>query len=74
MRIGRQRGIRLGFVAHVSIERKIFSGHVRKVIECPVLLGLANTSPESECMRNHGCRIFRITRKITQSEVQSSET
>ena len=48
---------------------KIFSGHVRKVIECPVLLGMANTSPESECMRNHGCRIFRITGKITQSEV-----
>ena len=37
----------------------------------PVLLGMDNFSPESECMRNDGCRIYRITGKFTELGVQS---
>ena len=32
----------------------------------PVLLGMANTSPNSEYMMKQGCRIYRITGKITE--------
>ena len=33
----------------------------------PVLPGIANISPRTECMRNQGCRIYKITGKITES-------
>ena len=49
---------------------------VRKVTaeRHPVLLGMANTSPRTECIRKQGCRIYRITGKITEPGVQSCQT
>ena len=46
---------------------------VRKVsaMRHPVLLGMANFSPESEYMRNQGCRIYRITGKFAELGVLS---
>ena len=37
----------------------------------PVLLAMANFSPESECRGNDDCRTYRITRKFTELGVQS---
>ena len=31
-----------------------------------VLLGMANTYPATESMRNYGCGIYRITGKFTE--------
>ena len=56
--------------------KKIFSARVHKVSakENPVWLGMANISSSTECTRNQGCRIYRITGKITEPGVQSCRT
>ena len=66
---------------HLQFERvmereKIFSGRMRKVSAegNPVLLGMANNSSRTECMRNQGCRIYRITGKFSELGVQSFRT
>ena len=57
------------FVAYVSIE-KIISKHLFNLKVStrrhPVLLGMAKLSLRTECMSNQGCRIYKITGKITK--------
>ena len=46
---------------------KIFALRMRKVSAegHPVSLGMAKNFPRTECMRNQGCWIYRITGKFT---------